>query len=93
MHLPSESMNTGYYRRFFDEQKRIGSGAYGSVYQCRHVMDGINLGTYAVKIAPVGDNRLWLRKVLTEVNHLQSLMHRNVIRYIKKSENPTPKSL
>ena len=45
-------------------------------------MDGVFLGTYAVKVAPVGDNRLWLRKVLVEVNNLQSLNHRNVVRYM-----------
>jgi hypothetical protein len=77
--LPKETMSDGYYHRYFEQVRRIGTGAFGSVYECRHVMDNVYLGTYAVKIAPVGDNRLWLRKVLTEVNHLQSLAHRNVV--------------
>jgi len=36
--------------------------------QCRHEMDEIDLGTYAVKVCAVGDNRLWLRRVLGEVD-------------------------
>eukprot|EP00960_Hanusia_phi_P013438 394085-Hanusia_phi.AAC.2 len=80
--LPSESLNVGYYARFFRQVRRIGTGAYGSVFECRHVMDGVHLGTFAVKIAPVGDNRQWLHKVLREVRNLQFLSHSNVVRYM-----------
>ena len=31
-----------------------GSGAFGSVFLCHHVLDDIFLGTFAVKIVPVG---------------------------------------
>jgi len=77
---PAET-GIGYYQRFFQQVRRIGSGAYGSVYEVRHMLDGVYLGTYAVKIAPVGDNREWLRKVLREVDNLQCLQHTNVVRY------------
>ena len=80
--LPSDSLNVGYYARFFHQVRRIGTGAYGSVFECRHVMDGVHLGTYAVKVAPVGDNRQWLHKVLREVRNLQFLSHNNVVRYM-----------
>ncbi|KAJ1476797.1 kinase-like domain-containing protein, partial [Baffinella frigidus] len=80
--LPPESMSPGYYKCFFRPVRRIGTGAYGSVWEARHTMDGVTLGTYAVKIAPVGDNRAWLRKNLREVFNLQALKHSNVVQYL-----------
>ena len=47
-------LNAGYYRRFFQEVSKIGSGGFGSVYKCRHVINGINLGEYAIKKVPMG---------------------------------------
>ena len=61
--LPSDCLNFGYFDKFFQSVRRIGTGAYGSVYECRHVMDGFVLGSYAVKVCAVGDRRHWLRKV------------------------------
>ena len=80
--LPHECLNYGYYAKFFQSVRRIGTGAYGSVYECRHVMDGVDLGPYAVKVCAVGDNRQWLRRVLGEVHNLQALQHENVVRYM-----------
>ena len=80
--LPSECFNHGYYSKFFQSVRRIGTGAYGSVYECRHVMDGVVLGSYAVKVCAVGENRQWLRRVLREVEILRSLQHPNVVRYM-----------
>jgi serine/threonine protein kinase len=80
--LPHECLNYGYYAKFFHSVRRIGTGAYGSVYECRHVMDGVDLGRYAVKVCAVGDNRQWLRRVLGEVHNLQALQHENVVRYM-----------
>jgi len=80
--LPSDCLNSGYYAKFFHSVRRIGTGAYGSVFECRHEMDGIDLGTYAVKVCAVGDNRLWLRRVLGEVDNLRQLQHVNLVRYM-----------
>ena len=80
--LPSDCLNSGYYAKFFQSVRRIGTGAYGSVYECRHVMDGVVLGCYAVKVCAVGENRQWLRRVLREVEILRSLQHPNVVRYM-----------
>lgn len=70
------------YRRFFVEQYKIGSGGYGHVYKCKHVINNIDLGTFAVKKVPVGDNQDWLFRVLTEVKALETLKkHPNIINY------------
>lgn len=50
----SPGLNAGYYHRFFQEESKIGSGGFGSVYKCRHVINGIDLGEYAVKKVPMG---------------------------------------
>ena len=39
----------GYYKRFFVEEMKLGSGGYGGVWLCRHVLQGFDLGRYAVK--------------------------------------------
>lgn len=42
----------------------------------------MELGTFAVKKVPVGDNQPWLTKVLTEVKALEYLKnHPNIINY------------
>lgn len=76
------SLNSGYYRKFFVEEKKIGSGGFGSVYQVSHIIDGIQLGRYAVKKVPVGNNKPWLMRVLREVKALETLnKHPNIINY------------
>ena len=36
--------NLRYYKRFFEEGAKIGSGSFGSVFVCRHKLDGEVLG-------------------------------------------------
>ena len=79
--LSSASLNQGYYQSFFKEERRLGRGYRGSVYLCRHVLDGILLGSYAVKKIPVGDNHPWLERMLKEVRALEELHHPNIIGY------------
>lgn len=79
--LSDSSINQGYYRRFFKEDQKLGRGAGGSVYKCQHVLDGIELGAYAVKKVPVGDNHSWLNRMLREVHMLENLRHPNIIEY------------
>ncbi|GFE52951.1 Wee kinase [Babesia ovis] len=93
-HIPPELLVTGYYNRFFDERLKLGSGSYGHVYYCVHVIDGLPLvsylylsfielsqGEYAVKKLPVGDDRKWLRKMIREVKVRERLRHPNIVDY------------
>jgi hypothetical protein len=75
------SLNNGYYRRFFVEIQRIGAGSFGLVCLCRHVLEGIHLGDFAVKIVGVGNDRNWLAKAMQEVMALQAISHPNITRY------------
>ncbi|KCV70587.1 IKS protein kinase [Fonticula alba] len=79
-------MIPGYYRQFFREHGRLGSGATGTVHLVEHCLHTARLGLYACKQAPFGwgtgaAERLLsarLREVLTLV-HLGR--HRNVVEY------------
>lgn len=79
--LDSDTLNTGYYLRFFQEDRKIGSGGFGGVYVTQHHLNGVNLGVYAVKKVPVGDSRTQLRSVLKEVRLLEQLRHPNIVAY------------
>eukprot|EP00928_Gymnodinium_smaydae_P026467 TRINITY_DN20778_c0_g1_i1.p1 TRINITY_DN20778_c0_g1~~TRINITY_DN20778_c0_g1_i1.p1 ORF type:complete len:1048 (-),score=202.32 TRINITY_DN20778_c0_g1_i1:121-3207(-) len=79
--IPMGLLNTGYYARFFAEERKLGSGSFGAVYLCRHVMDEIELGTFAVKKLALGDDTKRLRQVIREVKALERLRHMNVIDY------------
>lgn len=79
--LPETAFNQGYYSRFFRQGRKLGRGAYGSVYLCQHVIDNVPLGEYAVKIVPVGDDKSWLERHLREVHILERLRHPNIIEY------------
>ena len=79
--LSDSSINQGYYKRFFKEDVKLGRGSGGSVYKCQHVLDGIELGVYAVKKVPVGDDHSWLNRMLREVHILENLRHTNIIEY------------
>ncbi len=65
--LPAAVLNTGYYERFFVEERQLGSGSFGAVFLCQHKLDDVELGEYAVKKVPVGDNKDWLKKMIREV--------------------------
>merc|ERR1712190_103329 len=80
-HLPPGLLNTGYYARFFTETRFLGSGSFGSVFLCRHVLDDLTLGDYAVKKVAVGDNKAWLRDMIREVKMFERLHHANIVEY------------
>lgn len=80
-HLPPGLLNTGYYARFFVQTKELGSGSFGSVYLCRHVLDDLTLGDYAVKKVAVGDDKTWLRDMIREVKTFERLHHPNIVEY------------
>ncbi|CAG8620906.1 10447_t:CDS:10, partial [Gigaspora margarita] len=79
--LSESSFNQGYYRRFFIEERKLGRGSRGSVFLCKHVLDSVHLGEYAIKKVAVGDNHAWLVKMLREVHLLERLHHPNIIDY------------
>ncbi|KAJ2759245.1 putative serine/threonine-protein kinase iks1, partial [Coemansia sp. BCRC 34490] len=79
--VSERSFNQGYYERFFMEQKKLGKGLRGSVFSCQHILDGVFLGYYAVKKVAVGNNHVWLKRMLREVKLLESLRHPNVVEY------------
>eukprot|EP01012_Entosiphon_sulcatum_P031258 TRINITY_DN3916_c0_g1_i1.p1 TRINITY_DN3916_c0_g1~~TRINITY_DN3916_c0_g1_i1.p1 ORF type:complete len:369 (+),score=38.47 TRINITY_DN3916_c0_g1_i1:618-1724(+) len=75
-------MNAGYFKRFFVQDRKLGSGGYGGVWLCRHILQGFDLGTYAVKKIPIGSDRQWLLKVMSEVKSLERLhRHPNIVEY------------
>lgn len=47
----------------------------------QHFLDDIELGWYAVKKVPVGDDHSWLNRMLREVHILENLHHPNIIEY------------
>jgi len=79
--IPSGLLNCGYYSRFFIEEKKLGAGSFGAVYLCRHVMDEIELGVFAVKKLALGDDTKRLKQVVREVKALERLRHLNIIDY------------
>ncbi|CAG8577849.1 8175_t:CDS:10 [Acaulospora morrowiae] len=79
--LSQSSFNQGYYERFFIEEKKLGRGYRGSVYLCKHVLDNVPLGEYAIKKVAVGDNHAWLARMLREVHLLEKLRHPNIVEY------------
>ncbi|KAI5296229.1 putative serine/threonine-protein kinase iks1 [Ascosphaera acerosa] len=70
-----------YFQRFFVEERVLGRGGKGVVLLVKHVLDGVDLGHFACKRVPVGDDHKWLEKVLTEVQLLQNLSHPNLVSY------------
>lgn len=62
-------------------EKELGKGGKGVVMLVRHLLDGNDIGQFACKRVPVGDDREWLKNVLIEVQLLQQLEHRHLVRY------------
>ena len=75
------SLNSGYFKRFFFVIKKLGTGSYGQVFLVKHIMHNIYLGQFAIKLICVGDDVNRLIDILREVRALQLLHHRNVIDY------------
>lgn len=56
-------------------------GAQGTVYLCRHVLNGNFLSYHAVKKIAVGKSKGYLTEMLREVRLLEGLRHKNIIPY------------
>ncbi|KAK2792506.1 putative serine/threonine-protein kinase iks1 [Onygenales sp. PD_10] len=79
--ISSDALSPNYFKRFFVEERELGRGGKGVVLLVKHVLDGVSLGHFACKRVPVGNNREWLKNVLTEVQLLQHLSHQNLVSY------------
>ena len=79
--ISEASFSPGYLERFFTEERELGRGGKGVVLLLKHKLDGVDLGYFACKRVPVGDDHSWLVKVLTEVQLLQTLSHQNLVSY------------
>lgn len=65
--IPSSAFSNGYFKKFFTVKQILGKGGRGIVFLVEHFLDGNSLGLYALKKVMVGNNNLWLRKGLHEV--------------------------
>ncbi|XWW92419.1 hypothetical protein V2A60_000342 [Cordyceps javanica] len=76
-----EAFSPNYLKSFFVEERVLGKGGKGVVLLVRHEIDGYNLGHFACKRVPVGDDHEWLEKALVEVELLAKLSHPNLVSY------------
>lgn len=68
--LPDTLFTQGYFDKFFKEIEMVGRGSRGSVYKVEHILNGVSLGTFALKKITIGQDPLWLSKILKEVHML-----------------------
>lgn len=71
--IPIDLINQGYFDKFFKVLTKLGSGSFGSVYKVEHELLGLNLGVFALKKIPIGNDRKNLVKILNEVQFLYNL--------------------
>ncbi|KAI5247657.1 kinase-like protein [Aureobasidium subglaciale] len=80
-------LNSTRYTRDFEEFGILGKGGYGTVFRCKHNLDGRH---YAIKKIPLGPSRMRkiqengqaeLDHILVEVRTLARLEHPNIVRY------------
>lgn len=76
--IPDSLFIPGYYRKFFKTLSLLGNGARGSVYKVVHKIGDIDLGIFALKKIPIGNDMEWFQKCIREVKALSSLTHRSV---------------
>ena len=79
--ISARAFSPNYFKDFFVEERELGRGGKGVVLLVQHILDGVQLGKFACKRVPVGDDHEWLEKVLVEVQLLQTLSHQNLVSY------------
>lgn len=79
--ISKHAFSPNYFKTFFVEERELGRGGKGVVLLVRHVLDKVDLGVFACKRVPVGNDHEWLEKVLIEVQLLQNLSHQNLVSY------------
>ena len=78
----ASSFITGYYQKFFIEAKKLGTGSFWSVFLCKHVLNNVDLGTYAIKKIVLSDDPAWQKRVFREVRLLERVHHPNIIEHM-----------
>ncbi|GAO49249.1 kinase-like protein [Saitoella complicata NRRL Y-17804] len=77
-----EGFNQGYFSRFFTITRELGRGARGVVLLVTHTLMSLNLGSFAVKRIPIGEDHAHLLQVLHEVHLLRrSLRNEYLVQY------------
>ena len=79
--ISEAAFSPGYFQRCYVVEKELGKGGKGVVLLVTHLLDGNEIGHFACKRVPVGDDREWLKNVLIEVQLLQQLEHKHLVRY------------
>ncbi|CAF9942396.1 putative serine/threonine-protein kinase iks1 [Imshaugia aleurites] len=79
--ISETAFSPGYFQRCYVVEKELGKGGKGVVLLVTHLLDGNEIGHFACKRVPVGDDRDWLKNVLIEVQLLQQLEHKHLVRY------------
>ena len=79
--ISAGAFSPGYFKRFFVVEKELGRGGKGVVLLVTHILDNVDLGQYACKRVPVGDDHAWLIHVLNEVRLLEHLSHQHLVYY------------
>lgn len=81
--IPDDLFIPGYFRKFFKILSLLGNGARGSVYKVVHTIGNTELGVFALKKIPIGNDMEWFNKCIREVKALSSLTHKsaNLITY------------
>ncbi|CCE64767.1 hypothetical protein TPHA_0I02660 [Tetrapisispora phaffii CBS 4417] len=76
--IPDDLFIPGYFRKFFNTIDLLGRGARGSVFKVVHKIGSIELGLFALKKIPIGNDSLWFEKCIREVKALNSITHETV---------------
>ena len=79
--ISASAFSSGYFKRFFVVERELGRGGKGVVLLVTHVLDNVELGQYACKRVPVGNDHAWLTNVLDEVRLLEHLSHQHLVYY------------
>jgi len=77
--LSDDALNTGFFKKFFKQKRKLGKGSFGITYECDHVLDKFVLGTYAVKVISLLNSVANLRTLLKEIKLMDILKHPNIV--------------
>lgn len=89
--ISATAFSPNYFKRFFVEERELGRGGKAVVLLVKHVLDGVELGQFACKRVPVGDNHRWLEKVLIEFNYCR-ISHTRILSLIDMFGSRMPDS-
>jgi serine/threonine protein kinase len=79
--IDGDLFSPGYYKKFFREEGELGRGSRGVVLLVQHIIDDVDLGLFACKRIPVGDDKAWMQRTFRKIKVLQQLSHQNLVSY------------